>query len=199
MIEFIVGPFPVNTHSFRWQDLRPSPVCHQHPFWYFLLLLYHMIPLSHRNDTFSAQYVLCPTTLVFFSCFSFLLKGPAPFFLPGWSFWTQLEGTAQAPFIDFCLSQTRRISSLLWPSMLIIHTHLAITKSTRQYLCYFICVSSPGPSFKFLEGRGHRSFFFFPYVAIFPYIFAKRLPCEGWGYNQGPRSPVILICQFYFF
>ena len=53
-----------------------------------------------------------------------------------------------------CLSQARSISLLLRAAVLIIYTPLAITKTTTQYLCFLICVFSPGSSLKFEQTLG---------------------------------------------
>ena len=115
-----------------------------------ILIFFPVSPLCYPSLS-AVWHIQCPISLMSYHLGVFLM-----FFLLTWriltflSAWLNLllstlrSGSNSLHWFFFFPIPGQKHFSLLWPGMLIIHAHLAITKSTRQYLCFSMCFSTPG-------------------------------------------------------
>lgn len=165
---FIVESFPVNTHSFRWQDLGflqcVTSVCSDIFSWFPITL--SLFPTSVIQSVPNGFWV----TPAWYCSHDFPLywKHPHPPFCLGQSSPLNLKAQFKLPSWTFlCPSWARSISqscgSESWLSTLIWQ----LPRIQGNLFVFSVCLFSSGPHLMFFEGKGHRLLFLFPYMVTF--------------------------------
>ena len=138
MSEFITVPFPVNTHSFLWQDVRCQYVTSIYSDIFSSSITGFLSPTSR---THSGPSRFCVLSLWCFShVFPSCLKDPHPLFCLIES--SALSLRAQLKFlpINFSLPISGQKHFPAPVSCSAHYSHLAIIKTTTQYLLFYMCI-----------------------------------------------------------